>query len=93
MYEKFTSLAKTHFIQHSQMGSEGKKSKEEDHEEDKSKLFEIPPLEGTPSVDITSACIYNTVNRKLGMSSGVRISERSNHVPKSEPNFSIQRFE
>ena len=29
----------------------------------------------------------------LGMSSGVRISERSNHVPKSEPNFSIRRFE
>ena len=30
---------------------------------------------------------------KIGMSSGVRISERSNHVPKSEPNFSIRRFE
>ena len=29
----------------------------------------------------------------LGMSSGVRISKRSNHVPKSEPNFSIRRFE
>ena len=30
---------------------------------------------------------------KLGMSSGVRISERLNHVPKSEPNFSIRRFD
>ena len=29
----------------------------------------------------------------LGMSSRVRISERSNQVPKSEPNFSIRRFE
>ena len=28
-----------------------------------------------------------------GMSSGVRISERLNHVPKSEPNFSIRRFD
>ena len=29
----------------------------------------------------------------IGMSSGVRISEGSNHVPKSRSNFSIWRFE
>ena len=48
MYEKFTSLAKTHFIQHSQMGEEVKKNKDEEQEpeEDKSKLFDVPPLEG-----------------------------------------------
>ena len=35
----------------------------------------------------------NSSEYLVGMSSGVRISERSNHVPKSGPNFSIRRFE
>ena len=56
VYEKFTSLAKTHFIQHTQMGEEEKKSKEEAQEEDKSKLFNVPPLEGM-SLSFYSSCI------------------------------------
>ena len=45
--------------------------------------YAFPPFHLIPAV----------INKILGMSSGVRISERSNHVPKSETNFSIRRFE
>ena len=45
MYEKFSSLAKTHFIQHTRSAEEQKK-KSEEQEEDHNKLFVVPPLEG-----------------------------------------------
>lgn len=44
VYEKFSSLAKTHFIQHTQSLEEEKKKTEE--HEDQNKLFVVPPLEG-----------------------------------------------
>ena len=50
----------------------------------------IPLWYSLPSSVVSSKTIEEF---KVGMSSGVRISERSNHVPKSEPNVSIRRFE
>ena len=60
-------------------------------------LIEIRLIYGQYAFMFTLAInIENTFTGHLsivGMSSVVPISERSNHVPKSEPNFSIRRFE
>ena len=45
MYERFSSLAKTHFIHHSKSLADGKKEDKMDEEAD-DKQFVVPSLEG-----------------------------------------------